>query len=313
MGAYPMNIKNYVPQDVMECLKIEEPFKPVRSEAAIYSTEDPKGSTTMVRLSNETGADWMLEVDGQQVLEYYYVDSGYGLVLPERPYEEQIDDWKHGYMWSRFKLAQNCGSLTKRTASVYDEYGYYFWVKYKARLYEIVQDPDKALIELQLGEWFPGTLDRLKYDSTFMSDTLSQISTRITGYRLTSYSLENNKFSLLVERMGSPAIPLIAYAIIGVLGLLGITVITWKVVDFYDKKLMYEEETNNQEFFNSLYEGFLSEGYSQADATGMALDVTGRLKSQQDEMNIYKYIKYGALAMGSLMTLSILSGFRRSR
>lgn len=322
MGVYPEGIMGFVPEDVVACLA-EEPFRWTEVKPTVYSTEDPLGSTTIMRLSDETRKNWMLEVDYQQVLDYLYVSSGTGFPLPERPYLEQIDDWKHGYMWGRFKLAPSCGTLAKRTAG-FEEYGHFFWVKYYARLYELIPDPTEAVLEYELSEKEgSGALQRFQTDYVIQSEFINKVTRLLSGYNFVGWAWKDNFLRIRVKRTGSPAIWLIA-------GLIAKFLMSWgfkfgllyigkKLLDVYNrkitydlegKKLDYESKLNNQEFFNIRYGEYIEAGYDPETAGLLArgdTDIVRREAEQYEQkIELIKYAKYGAIGLGTLMALSLV-------
>jgi len=292
-------------------------FRWLEVKPVLYTTDEPHGSTTIVRLSQEENKKFVLEVDYQRVLDYTYYSSGYkDTAPPERPYEEQIKDWKSGRMLGRFKLAPDCGTPIKRTVD-WDEYGYYFWIEYSAKLYELVPDPDRAIIEVSLGETWAGkfinALNRFKLDAPFRKLVVYKMADKLAdeGYELQSYSFEGEKLLLDVRKTGSPFVITIPIIIGAVLIVFGLALLTWKIVDYFEKRLIYQAEANRQEHWSNVYENCIKTGGTHEQCILEATKSVDYLKMQQEELGLKEIIKYGVIALFAVVAASLLVGVRR--
>lgn len=270
-----------------ECAN-SEVFKWVESKPVLYTTEDPRGSTTIVRLSEETGRKYSFEVDYRTVLEFrYYSSGGPEAKPPDRAYEKQIYDWTQGYMWGRFNLAENCGTPYKRTAPE-GQYAHWFWVKYKAVLYDYTYEPDKATVEIKLGETLLGkifnSLDKFKMDTWYRNRVISHVSSYLStqGYTVLDYKIVDNTLVLTTQKFGSPAFPILAAIIAAVLIVWGLAALSWVWKDYRTKQKVLENDQALMGIWNKIYEDSQAEGKSVQESIDAANRGTDYVKEQQE-------------------------------
>jgi len=301
---------------IPECVT-SDVFRWLEVKPVLYTTDEPRGSITIVRLSQEENKKFALEVDYQRVINYTYYSSGYkDAAPPDRPYEEQIKDWKSGRMLGRFKLAPDCGTPIKRAIG-WDEYGHYFWVEYSAKLYELVPDPDRAIVEVILGETWAGkfinALNRFKLDAAFRKLVVYKMANKLAdeGYELLAYSFEDEKLLLDVRKTGSPFIIAIPIIIGAVLVTFGLAFIAWKIIGYYDKKLLYQAEANRQEHWSNVYENCIKTGGTHEQCISEATKSVDYLKVQQEELTFTQMLKYGVAALLAIFAVSLFMGMKR--
>lgn len=291
-----------LPDEIRECVN-SEVFKWTDIKPVSYTTQEPRGSTSITRLSNEMGKMFALEVDYQNILEYIYYSTGFrSNAPPDRSYEDQINDWKSGYMWGRFKLGNYCGTDTSRTVD-WDTYGHYFWVRYKATLYELIPDPNKAIIEIKLGETYAGrvvqSLNRFRYATWFQDQIVNGLATdlRKEGWNVVGYNIQDDVLTLNVNKTGSIALVLIGGYILKVLIVFGLTIIAYSISDALKTRAIVKErtESNRQATWNAVYDNSVSSGATHEQAIEEANKTVSLLKVQQDEFKFGEIFKYGSI------------------
>lgn len=242
--------------------------------------------------SEQTGKEFELTVDYTQVLDIVYYGTD---CPPERDFSDQINDWLSGHMWGRYQVNDRCEK---------DENGgYFYWVKYKAELYELEPTPPRFRMECKLLPLVPNAIYNL---SAKISEFVYNLLQKVTplGFTIENCYVENSTLYVDFKEVGSPIGWVVAAIVIAVCAAFGIAVVSWKGI--VGEREMTKRQTALQDFWDARYQALIGEGVDPETAARLATDASEAVKQEQEKENWTKYLMYGVLAIVGIIAVKYL-------